>query len=234
MILGTITKTGTLNKITCNCPKCGQNEEFTFQITTKFFHFLRLRCFPFEKSEICQCNNCQTIYNASNFTTEMRLLVRELRKREKNTFFNYLGLVAIFCIIVWFNLPQSESEKKRIKELNDGIKKEFVAKIQNPKYNDVYYLQKKDTIINNQEFAPTSFLVVKEITKDSLTFNLCKYEELAEKNGKVTIREGFKKQYYDSSNLFHSKIRIDRKQILKDTTISNFKIYNIDREEVTK
>jgi len=161
----------------------------------------------------------------------MRVLVRELRKREKNSFFNYLGLVVIFVIIAWFNLPQSASEKKRIKELNDGIKKEFVARIQHPKYNDVYYLRKKDTVINNQKFAPTSFLVVKEITKDSLTFNLCKYEELAEKNGKITIREGFKKQYFDSSNLLPTKIKVDRKQILKDTTISNFKIYNIHSEE---
>jgi hypothetical protein len=164
----------------------------------------------------------------------MHARTQKLKALQKSSFFDYLGSIVIVCIIVWFNLPQSESEKKRIKDLNDGIKKEFVEKIQHPKYNDVYYLQKKDTIINNQSFSPTSFLIVKEVTKDSIVFNLCKYEELAEKNGKTIIREGFKKQYYDASNQYDDKIAIDRKQILKDTTISNLRIYDIEREEATK
>lgn len=230
MILGTISKTGILKNVTCLCPKCGQNEQFTFQYTIKFLHFFRLRCFPIGNSSDCQCNNCNTLYNASNFTPEMHSLSQQAKKLHKSSFFDYLGSILILCIIIWFNLPQSESEKKRIKELNDKVQKEFIAKIENPKYNDVYYLRKKDTLINNQEFAPTSFLVLKEITADSLTFNLCKYEELAEKNGKTIIREGFKKQYYSPENLFDRKIKMERKQILKDTMISNFKIYEIDRE----
>jgi len=234
MIIGIITRTGTTKEITCNCPKCGQNEEFIFQFTTKFFHFFRLRCFPINNLEICQCLNCKTIYNASNFTNEMRAIKQKSKALQKKSFFDYLGLVAILLIILCFNLPQSASEKKRIKELNASVQKEFVQNIQHPKNNDVYYLQKKDTLINNQKFSPTSFLIVKKVTKDSLIFNLCKYEELAEKKGNIIIKEGFKEQYYNSENQYNNKIAIERNQILKDTTIFNLRIYEIKRKKVVE
>lgn len=234
MIIGTITRTETTKKITCNCTKCGQNQEFIFQFTTKFFHFFRLRCFPVKNLEICQCLNCKSIYNASNFTNEMRAIKQKSKALQKKSFFDYLGLVAILLIILWLNLPQSDSEKKRIKELNESAQKEFVENIQHPKINDVYYLKKKDTVINNQNFSPTSFLIVKEVTKDSLIFNLCKYEELAEKKGNIIIREGFKNQYYNSENQYNNKIVIERNQILKDTTIFNLRIYEIKRKRVAE
>jgi len=230
-MIGVITKTGTINNVTCNCPKCASNQKFTFQLVTKFFHFLWLRCFIITNNASFECSNCQTVFKNRNLTSEMVAISNAIKKQHKNFVVNHLGLFAILGIIIWMNLPQSESEKQRIKELNEKYQKEFVEKIKTPKYNDVYYLKKTDTTIDNKDFSRTAFLIVKEVTKDSVIFNLCKFDELSQKRGKTVISEGFKKEYYDPSNSFENKIKVDRTQILKDTTIANLKIFRIEREE---
>ncbi|TDW51445.1 hypothetical protein EV144_101120 [Flavobacterium sp. 270] len=232
MILYGVASKGNAREIECFCPKCDQREKLVFQSLIKSFHLFWLKCFPLFKEINVQCTKCATKYKGSQFTPEMFSISLRLRNELKYSIWNFTGLFVIAGLIIWAKLPASESEQKRIKELNEKAYKEFAGKLADPKYNDVYYLDKKDTVIGSDTYAPTAFLIVKNVTKDSIQFSVCNFEELSKKSGHTIIRSGFKKEYYGDAYQMPNKIQIAKNQITKDTLIFNSKIYQIDREKI--
>jgi hypothetical protein len=230
MILYGVATNGNSRQIECFCPKCDQREKFVFESVIKSFHLFSVKCFPLFKQVTNQCTKCSTKLKNWEYTPEIFHISASLKKELKYNIWNFIGLFIIAGLIIWAKMPKSESELKRIKELNEQAHKEFTGKFENPKYNDVYYLDKKDTVINNKTYAPTAFFVVKNVTKDSILFNPCNFEELSEKHGSTIIRNGFKKEYYGEAYQSDRVFFIARNKIEKDTSILNSRIYQIDRE----
>jgi hypothetical protein len=232
MILYGVAGDGNTRELECFCPKCEQREKLVFQSIVKSFHLFGIKCFPVFKEINVQCTKCSTKYKGSAFTPEMFSISLKLRKELKYTIWHFIGLFIIAGLIIWAKLPPSQSELKRIKDLNDTANKEFAAKLADPKYNDVYFLDKKDTVIDNKTYAPTAFVIVKNVTKDSIQFSVCNFDQLSEKRGNTIIQDGFKKEYYGDEYQFSAKVQIARNQIAKDTMIFKYRISRIEREKI--
>lgn len=214
-----------------SCPNCNTTGQLVFQSAIRYFHIFWIPIFPFQKIVVGQCQHCKKVYDKKSFDSSLYSISNQLKQKQKYSIFHFAGLILIAGIIIWNILPDSEKTKKE-KELNlINQQNDFQAKLNDPKVNDIFFVNTGDTTISGKTYRKSLVLKVINTQVDSIDFELSGLLKLDKKlSGNSYASMGLTDDCFSPENIYSNSIRESKNKISQKLILNDLSIYRIDRQ----